>query len=143
MTLQAILLPVFAQVAVTFALLFMTGGRRLASLRKGDVRLGDIALGQRAWPDRVQATSNAFANQFELPVLFLVLVCLAIITRKGDMLFVTLSWMFVVTRLAHAGIFITTNDVRQRFMAFVIGALVLLVMWVVFALRILAAPLAP
>ena len=143
MTLQAILLPVFVQVAVTFVLLFTMGGRRLASLRKGDVRIPDIALGQRVWPDKVQATSNAFSNQFELPVLFLVLVCLVIMTRKADMLFVVLSWVFVVTRLVHAGIFIATNDVRQRFMAFVIGALVLLIMWAVFALRILAAPLAP
>lgn len=141
MNLHAILLPVFVQVALTFALLFMTGARRFAALRKGYVRIPDIALGQRAWPGRVQATSNAFANQFELPVLFFALVPLAIITRKADIVFVALSWVFVVTRLVHAAIFVTTNDVRQRFGAFVVGALVLLIMWLVFALRILAVPL--
>jgi hypothetical protein len=128
-------------VGLIFTLLFMTGGRRLASLRKGYVRIPDIALGQRAWPERVQATSNAYANQFELPVLFFVLVPLAIITRKADVIFVVLSWVFVVTRLIHAGIFITTNDVRQRFTAFVVGVVVLLIMWIIFALRILAVPL--
>jgi hypothetical protein len=141
LNLHAILLPVFVQVALTFALLFMMGGRRLASLRKGYVRIPDIALGQRAWPDRVQATSNAFANQFELPFLFFVLVPLAIITRKADLIFVVLSWVFVVTRLVHAAIFVTTNDVRQRFSVFLVGALVLLVMWIIFALRILLVPL--
>jgi hypothetical protein len=141
LNLHAILLPVFVQVGLTFALLFMTGGRRLASLRKGYVRIPDIALGQRAWPERVQATSNAYANQLELPVLFFVLVPLAIITRKADVIFVVLSWVFVVTRLIHAGIFITTNDVRQRFIAFVVGVVVLLIMWIIFALRILAVPL--
>jgi hypothetical protein len=141
LNLHAILLPVFVQVALTFALLFMMGGRRLASLRKGYVRIPDIALGQRAWPDRVQATSNAFANQFELPVLFFVLVPLAIITRKADLIFVVLSWVFVVTRLVHAAIFVTTNDVRQRFSVFLVGALVLMVMWIIFALRILLVPL--
>jgi hypothetical protein len=38
-------------------------------------------------------------------------------------------------------IFITTNDVRQRFLAFLVGALALLIMWVMFALRILLVPL--
>jgi hypothetical protein len=141
LNLHAILLPVFVQVALTFALLFMMGGRRFRALRRGYVRVPDIALGQRAWPDGVQATSNAFVNQFELPVLFFVLLPLAIITRKADIVFVALSWAFVVTRLVHAGIFITTNNVRQRFTAFVVGALVLLIMWIIFALRILAVPL--
>jgi hypothetical protein len=141
LNLHAILLPVFVQVALIFGLLFVTGRRRFGALRTGQVRLPDIALGQRTWPERVQATSNAFSNQFELPVLFLVLVPLAIITRKADIVFVALSWAFVVTRLFHAGVFITTNNVRQRFSAFIVGALVLMAMWIIFALRILAVPL--
>ncbi|HEV7874472.1 MAG TPA: MAPEG family protein [Enterovirga sp.] len=141
MNLHDILLPVFVQVGLTFALLFMMGGRRLAALRGGSVRIPDIALGQRAWPAGVQATSNAYANQFELPVLFFALVPLAIITRKADLIFVVLSWVFVVSRLVHAAIFVTTNDVRQRFIAFLVGALALLIMWVMFALRILLVPL--
>jgi hypothetical protein len=140
LNLHDILLPVFVQVGLTFALLFMMGGRRFA-LRGGSVRVPDIALGQRAWPAGVQATSNAYANQFELPVLFFALVPLAIITRKADLIFVVLSWVFVVSRLVHAVIFVTTNDVRQRFIAFLVGALVLLIMWVMFALRILLVPL--
>ena len=140
MNLHDILLPVFVQVGLTFALLFMMGGRRLAALRGGSVRVPDIALGQRAWPAGVQATSNAYSNQL-VPVLFFALVPLAIITRKADLIFVVLSWVFVVSRIVHAVIFITTNDVRQRFLAFLVGALALLIMWVMFALRILLVPL--
>lgn len=41
--------------------------------------------------------------------------------------------------IVHAGVSITTNHVPHRFRAFVAGVLVLLVMWVVFAVRILAS----
>ena len=51
---------------------------------------------------------------------------------------VLLSWVFVVTRFAHAGIFVTFQrsaaGARRPWLA---GALVLLAMWVYFALRIL------
>jgi hypothetical protein len=47
--------------------------------------------------------------------------------------------MFVVTRLVHAFIHTTSNRVSQRFMAFLVGALILMLMWIIFALRIFAA----
>ena len=65
MSIPAILAPVFAQVALTFALLFWMGHVRFAAVRAGEVKVKDVALGQRAWPDRVQQVANAFHNQFE------------------------------------------------------------------------------
>ncbi len=141
MTLQAVLLPVFVQVGLSFALLFLMGGRRLAAVRAREVRREDVILGQKAWPERAQAASNAFSNQFELPVLFFALVPLAIITRKADLLFVVLSWVFVMGRIVQAGIYVTANIIPYRFTAYLVGAVALGIMWVVFAIRILAAPL--
>jgi len=43
----------------------------------------------------------------------------------------------VVTRFAHAGIFITSNDVRTRSLAWFAGVIVVFVMWLYFALKIL------
>lgn len=141
MTIQAILLPVFAEVALIFALGVLLGKRRYHAVQMGAVRRGDVILGQHNWPPKVQAASNAFSNQFEVPVLFFALVPLAIITRKADLLFVLLSWIFVLTRVAHAAIYVTANAIGARFGCFVVGAVVVMVMWVVFAIRILAAPL--
>jgi hypothetical protein len=45
--------------------------------------------------------------------------------------------VFVVTRFAHAGIFVTTNNVQQRSLAWFAGVLVLFAMWIYFALRML------
>jgi len=139
MTIPAVLLPVFVQVGLTFFLLFWMGAVRLRALKGREVRLGDIALRQPAWPERPTQISNAYDNQFQLPVLFYSLVPLALITRKADLLFVVLSWIFVATRLAHAAIHTTSNNVQQRFMAFLAGAVVLLIMWIVFAAHILLA----
>jgi len=139
MTIPAVLLPVFVQVGLTFFLLFWMGAVRLRALKGREVRLGDIALRQPAWPERPTQISNAYDNQFQLPVLFYALVPLALITRKADLLFVVLSWIFVATRLAHAAIHTTSNNVQQRFMAFLAGAVVLLIMWIVFAAHILLA----
>jgi hypothetical protein len=50
---------------------------------------------------------------------------------------VMLSWVFVVTRFAHAGIFVTSNDLRRRSLVWFAGVLVLFAMWLYFALKIL------
>jgi hypothetical protein len=137
MSIPAVLAPVFAQVALTFFLLVWTGRVRFAAIRGQKVRVGDIALGQRNWPARVQQVANTYQNQLELPVLFYILVAFAILTRKADLLFVAMSWVFVATRLVHAAIYTTSNHVPQRFQAFVAGASVLLLMWLIFAVRVL------
>jgi hypothetical protein len=137
MSIQAILLPLFVQVALTLFLLFWTGRARVAAVRRGDVHPRDIALRQPNWPKQETQIANAYHNQLELPVLFYVLVILAIITRHADLLFVVLAWLFVVSRLVHAYIHLTSNRLGRRFAAFAVGVVVLLVMWVIFAVRML------
>jgi hypothetical protein len=141
MTVDAILLPLFVQVGLTFFLLFWMGTVRVGAIRRREVAMRDIALGQPAWPERPTQIANAFHNQFQLPVLFYVLVLLALFTRKADTFFVVLAWMFVASRLVHAAIHVTSNDVQRRFFAFLVGAIILLIMWIVFVLRIFFAGL--
>jgi hypothetical protein len=113
-----ILLPVFVEVGLTFALLFAMSRSR-----------GQSAGGNK---------DSDIANQFDAPaVLFFVLIALAMPLRHADLIIVMLSWIFVVTRFAHAGIFVTSNDGRTRSLAWFAGALVVLAMWIYFALRIL------
>ncbi len=139
MSLASVLLPVFVQVALTFVVLFWMGNARVGALKRKDVKVPDIALGQANWPARVTQISNNYHNQLQLPLLFYVLVILAWITRKADLLFVVLSWIFVISRIVHAWIQTTTNKLPDRFYAFAAGSLVLLIMWLIFAVRILLA----
>src|SRR5947209_19484066 len=125
MSVQAIFAPLFVQIALTFVLLIWTGSARYRSVARGETRVRDIALGQSAWPPLVQQVSNSFRNQFELPVLFYVVVILAYLLHKTDFLFVVLSWVFVALRILHAAIHAGSNRVLRRFQAFVAGAIVL------------------
>ncbi|MBI1202718.1 MAG: MAPEG family protein [Rhodopseudomonas sp.] len=137
MSIKLVLLPLFVEVVLTFALMMWMGLSRVGALKRGEAKLANIALGQPNWPVKVQQIVNAYANQFQLPVLFYVLTVLAIITRHADILFVVLAWVFVVSRLVHAYIHTGSNNVRYRFNAFLIGAIVLLAMWIIFAVDIL------
>lgn len=137
MSVQMVLLPVFVLVGLAFALLLWMAGARRGALVGGQTKIRDIALGQPNWPARATQIGNCYRNQFELPVLFYILIALALPLRHADLVIVMLSWVFVVTRFAHAGIFVSSNDLGRRSMAWFAGVLVLLVMWVYFALKIL------
>ena len=137
MSVQMVLLPVFIQVGLTFFLLLWMAGARRGALVRGETKMRDVALRQPNWPDRPTQIANCFANQFEIPVLFYVLIAIALPLRKTDLVMVMLAWVFVVTRFAHAGIFVTSNDMRTRSLAWFAGALVVLAMWIYFALKLL------
>jgi hypothetical protein len=137
MNIQMVLLPVFVQVALTFALLFWMASARTRSVVRGETKIRDTALGQPAWPEQPTKISNCFNSQLQLPVLFYVLVIFALMTKLADLLFVVMAWLFVLLRLAHAYIHTTSNHVPTRFKVFAAGMLVLLVMWIIFAVRVL------
>ena len=109
MSLTMVLLPVFVEVGLTFALLFWTKGR---------------------------AKTAEAAEEFGLPTLFYALIALALPLRHADLAIVLLSWVFVVTRFVNAGL-LRSADGRQRGLAWTASALVLLAMGIYFALKML------
>jgi hypothetical protein len=137
MSIQAVLLPLFVEVVLTFVLLYWMAYQRTSMLQAGAIEPRNIALREPNWPARMTQVANAFQNQLELPVLFYVLTILAWITRHADLVFVVLAWVFVASRLVHAYIHVTSNDVRRRGPAFGVGAFVLTIMWAIFIIRIL------
>jgi hypothetical protein len=137
MTIQAVLLPLFVEVVLTFALLFVTAHLRVSAVRAREVKVREIALRQPNWPVHATQVANAYNNQLELPVLFYVLIILAWITHQADIVFIALAWVFVISRLVHAAIHVTSNHVGRRFGTFAVGAIVLAVMWGIFIVRVL------
>src|SRR3979411_2817819 len=137
MSVQMVLLPVFVLVGLAFALLFWMATARGQALSGRETSPKDIALGQPNWPTRATQVGNCFSNQFELPVLFYILIALALPLRHADLVIVMLSWEFVVTRFAHAALFVASNNAPKRSLAWFAGVLVLFAMWVYFALKIL------
>lgn len=139
MSQTALIYPLLVQVALTFVLLSWLARERVVGLDRKIVRPADIALREPNWPKRTMQINNSFQSQLELPLLFYVLVLLALQTRIFDVVLLALAWAFVVARLAHAYIHTTSNDVRIRGPVFGVGMLILLVMWIWFAVRFLIA----
>jgi hypothetical protein len=138
MTVQMILLPLFVEVILTFVLLFTMAPLRTRDFASGAVRPDDIALREQKWPKRTTQFANAFSNQFELPVLFYVLTILEYVTHLAGIIFVVLAWIFVIFRILHAYVHVTSNIVRLRGAFYAIGAVVLAIMWVIYIVQVLA-----
>ncbi|HWM83132.1 MAG TPA: MAPEG family protein [Pseudolabrys sp.] len=137
MSVASILLPLFVQVVLTLVLGFMLAGARMKPLVRGEIRPEQVALRQPNWPTRTLQIGYAFQNQFEVPVLFYVLTILALVTRHADLLFVVLAWIFVASRLVHAFVHVTSNNLRARGGFFGIGVLVIAIMWLIFIVKIM------
>jgi hypothetical protein len=136
MTVQSVLLPVFAQVTLTFFLMVWMARARFAAVGAGHVTPKDLKRDWTSWPERPTQIAAAYHNQFELPVLFYICVLTALITTQADYFFVILSWFFVVARVIHAYVHTGKNEIRTRFKAFLLGALILIVMWVYLLLNL-------
>jgi hypothetical protein len=129
MTIRDVLLPLFVQVTLTFVLLFRMAYLRTRAITSGATKTPDIALREPNWPASCTVVANAFHNQLELPMLFYVLTVLAWDTHHAGTVFVALAWLFVVLRVIQAVIHVTDNHVRRRGLAFILGAIVLAIMW--------------
>ncbi|MGA3309741.1 MAG: MAPEG family protein [Xanthobacteraceae bacterium] len=137
MSLQAVLLPLFVEVILTFALMLWMGALRTGDYRSGAVKAQDVALREPIWPRRTAQVANSFSNQFELPVLFYVLTILEWVTRHTGYVFVVMAWIFVICRVLQAYVHVTSNIVRLRGAFYSVAALALMIMWAIYIVEVL------
>jgi hypothetical protein len=138
MSFATVMMPLFVEVVLTFALLFWAGALRSSNLRAGTVKSEEIGLRELNWPKRTAQVGNAYSNQTELPTLFYVLTILAYFTHHAGTVFVVLAWVFVAFRLLHALVHVTSNNPNLRGMLFGFGSVALAIMWAVFMIEVLA-----
>ena len=113
MTVQAILLPLFVEVILTFRAVVLAGAvARPRFQARASARPDNVALREPNWSPRTLQVAYAFSNQFELPVLFYVLTILAYVTHLAGFMFVVLAWIFVVFRYLQAYVHVTSNNIR-------------------------------
>jgi hypothetical protein len=137
MTQEAIFWPMIALVALTFAVGGLTLKKRLEAAFANRVGPKDFRYGES---DRVPADvalpNRNLMNLLELPVLFYV-VCLSLfVTRHVTGIDVGLAWAFVLSRLVHTIIHLSSNNVLHRMLAFNAGSLILIALWLRFALAL-------
>jgi len=138
MSQTAIFWPMLAQVLLVYVVYVVMGRRRYGAVKSGEAKVGQYKI-RTTEPASSVTVANNLINQFELPVLFYVL-CLALHATNGvNYLTLALTWVFVISRYAHAWVHLTSNNLRFRSRAFYVGAIILLVAWIWFALHLLGA----
>lgn len=136
----AIFLPVAALAIWTFAILFLVPIARIGAARSGRVRAKDFRYGESAnVPGDVSLPNRDYMNLLELPVLFYVVAIAVHVTGKSDALYVGLASAFVALRIAHSIVHLAYNNVLHRLVAFGLGAVCLLAMWIRFGVSLLIA----
>lgn len=114
--------------AIPFWVLLLNGKRKSADRKRGDVDPRS-AINNTAWSLPVVLTSNALANQFQLPVIFYVL-CFILVSLDAVSVFVlSLCWLFAISRWAHAVVHVNSNHIPHRKKAFILSTLALLVLF--------------
>lgn len=131
----AIFWPMLAQILLVYIVYAVLMRRRGAAIRTREARISQFR-DHSAEPAGSVSVADNLANQFELPVLFYV-ACLAFYATNGVSYWVlALAWIFVLSRYVHALVHVTINVVPYRTTAFAVGALVLALTWISFALHI-------
>ena len=132
---QHLLLPAFVQFVLTVYVLIRQGQGRVRAVRSGQVKRADIDT-KTAYSETVQKFANNYVSQFELPVLFYVVLGFALATELIDFELIGLAWAFVGSRLVHSFVHTGRNRIATRFKVFVAGLVFLVGMWAWFGLRL-------
>lgn len=129
--------PVLAMVALTFAVLLTLFRHRIGEMRERRIRPQALATARDAARELEHtAAADNLRNLFELPVLFYVLFALLPASGVATGPFILGGWLYVALRATHSAIHCTYNRVRHRFIAYVASTLVLLGLWLMFAIKL-------
>jgi len=129
---KPLLIPLLAQVALTFAVMLVMYRRRVVEMKTKRIHPQRIKTrsGMHGVLVDAESAANNYANLFEGPVLFYLAILLALILMLQDGIIVTLAWIYVASRFVHSLIHISYNRVMHRFWVFVFSTLALLAIWV-------------
>ena len=129
---KPLLLPLLAQVVLTFVVMLVMYRKRVAEMKSKRIhpqRTKSRSMAHGVLTDSETAADN-YANLFESPVLFYTAILLTLILMVQDSILVALAWTYVGSRYLHSFIHITYNRVMHRFSVFIFSSFVLLAMWV-------------
>lgn len=127
---SAVFPPVLLQVALSIALLVLLAGVRVAETMRDAKIKAEVLKGRSdVYSRNALLIADNFRNQFELPVLFYLAVVFAVLIGPVSDSFVTLAWIFAISRVVHSLIHCSVNIIPLRFTAFGVGLIVVLMMW--------------
>jgi hypothetical protein len=122
----------FAMLLLTFTVAGYLFKLRVAAVKSGKVKLSSFRLNntQDIPPEMEQASRN-YSNLFEMPVFFYAAGTIALALNIETLIVTYLGWLFVLTRVVHSWIHLTSNNVIRRMQAFMAGNICVLFMWII------------
>ena len=131
---QLIFIPVLLQMLILIALFIRLARAKKVAIANDEVDQQRRALHSDAWPSNVIQITNSVNNQFQTPLLFYVLILMLWQLDGINVVTHVLAWTFTLSRIIHAYIHVTHNEVPKRLLAFKIGivtllSLIILTLW--------------
>lgn len=128
---KPLLIPLLAQVILTFAVMLTMYRRRVKEMKTKRIHPQRAKTRSSAHGVLVDSESaaNNYSNLLEAPILFYVAILLTLILMVQDYVIIVLSWTYVAARYVHSFIHISYNRVMHRFSVFVFSNFVLLAIW--------------
>ena len=129
---KPLLLPLLAQIALTFIVMLTMYQKRVAEMKSKRIHPQRTKTRSRTHGVLTDSESaaNNYSNLLESPILFYVAILLTLMLMVQDSILVVLAWAYVAARYVHSFIHVTYNRVMHRFTAFVFSSFVLLAIWV-------------
>ncbi|WP_372651570.1 MAPEG family protein [Halobacteriovorax sp.] len=136
---QLIFVPCLILIITTFLVLITMFSRRIKYIKSGKIKPSHFKThdtDQKESAKTVQAQRN-FANLQEAPPIFYILCLITYVTGNVNELMIGLSWAFLIFRLVHTLIHITSNKLPARMFSFALSWLVVIVMSAILIIKVI------
>lgn len=134
-TTTAIIWPMIAQTALIFSIYLLMMKRRFGAVRAGTAKAADYRI-PTIEPAPSATVARNLINQFELPMLFYVVCILLHVTSGATYLAQLVAWLFVLSRVVHAYVHVTSNRLMLRQRLFSTGFVLNVILWALLAIHI-------
>ena len=127
-----IVYPAFAMILLTFfsyVIMILIGKKYTA---KKEIKYRQFKLYTGVLPDEFEQSRQHLKNQFELPIIFYLLVALLYSSNNLQYIDIILVWLFVFSRYVHSFIRFKNNYLPYRATVFTLGFVILLAGWINF-----------
>ena len=102
--------------------------RKTAAARAGGIDRKRSAVDPSAWPLSVELVNNNLSSQFQIPVMVYACALALVQLDAVDLVGVAAIWAFVLLRIGHTAVHVTSNKVPYRMRFFTAGTVAAIVL---------------
>ena len=132
-----IIYPIFPLVFLTFFSLAHYNRVFSREHKSNNIKSEWFRLYKGDLPDSAIRVREHYKNLFELPIFFFLLCIILYLLDSVGLIDVILAWIFVLFKILHSSVRLTTNNTRKRAYSFTICYFALLLSWILLVFKII------